>query len=256
MIAVARVIDSHTHLDMCEPDDAELVANARAAGVTRIVTVGTTSERCALALASASAFDGVYAAIGRHPNSATGFDEDVLAELREFAADERCVAIGETGLDYYRDYAPVEDQMRAFEAQIDLARELGKPLVIHTRAAEDDTLRVLEERADGLKVILHCFTMASRLDECLEHDNWWFSFAGNVTYPKAPELRAAAIRVPEERLLVETDAPFLSPQPVRGKPNESANVVHTAQALALERRVSYEELSEAVDRNAAALFGW
>jgi TatD DNase family protein len=208
------------------------------------------------ALAATEDFPQVYAAIGRHPNYATGFDDADLAELEALAAHPRCVAIGETGLDYYRDYAPRADQERAFAAQIELARATGKPLVIHTRAAEDDTLRMLSERADGLRVILHCFSMAERIEECLAHPDWFVSFAGNVTYPKSEALRVAALRVPAERLLVETDAPYLSPQAVRGKPNQPAHVAHTARALAVERRVPYEEFEAAVDGSAAAVFGW
>ena len=250
------MIDSHTHLDVCEPPTAELVAAAVDAGVTRMVTVGTDGASCRAALAAAEDFPQVYAAIGRHPNSATGFDDADFAELEALAAHEKCVAIGETGLDYYRDYAPAEDQQRAFAAQIELARAVGKPLVIHTRAADDDTLALLAERADDLRVILHCFSMSARVEECLAHEDWWFSFAGNATYPSAGDLRAAALRVPADRLLVETDAPYLSPQPVRGKPNQPANVVATAQAIAVQRRVSYAELERAVDANAATLFGW
>jgi TatD DNase family protein len=250
------LIDSHTHLEFCEPPDAELVAAADAAGVTRIVTVGTSGASCRAALATAEDFPQVYAAIGRHPNEAAGFDEADLAELKALAAHPRCVAIGETGLDYYRDRAPREDQQRAFEAQIELARETDKPLVIHTRAAEDDTLRTLEAHAKGVRVILHCFSMADRIEDCVAHPDWWISFAGNVTYRSAAALRTAALRVPLDRLLVETDAPFLSPQPVRGKPNQPALVVHTAQALATERRVSYDELEAAIEQNAAAVFGW
>jgi TatD DNase family protein len=250
------VIDSHTHLDYCEPSEADLVAAADAAGVRRMVTVGTTSASCRAALKASEDFPQVYAAIGRHPNEASGFDDADLAELKALAAHDKCVAIGETGLDYHRDYAPREDQTRAFHAHIELARETGKPLVIHTREAADDTLAILSDWAAGVRVILHCFTMADRVDECLAHPGWWISFAGNVTYPKATDLRAAALRVPAERLLVETDAPFLSPQPVRGKPNQPANVVHTAQALAVERRVEYEELERAIEQNAAKLFGW
>ncbi len=250
------VIDSHTHLDFCEPPNAELVAAAEEAGVTRILTVGTDGASCRAALGAAEDFPQVYAAIGRHPNSATGFDDADFAELEALAAHEKCLAIGETGLDYYRDYAPASDQRRAFEAQIELARTTGKPLVIHTRAADDDTLAILTEQAQGLRVILHCFSMAERVEECLGHEDWFFSFAGNATYPRAEELRAAALRVPSDRLLVETDAPYLSPQPVRGKPNQPANVAMTAQALALERRVGYAELERAVDANAAALLGW
>jgi TatD DNase family protein len=250
------VIDSHTHLDFCEPPDTELVAAASEAGVSRIVTVGTTGASCRAALQAAEDFPQVYAAIGRHPNEAAGFDDADLAELRALAAHPRCVAIGETGLDYYRDRTPRPDQQRAFEAQIELAREVGKPLVIHTRAAEDDTLSALRSLADGVRVVLHCFSMVERLEECLAHDNWWISFAGNVTYPRAEALRDAAIRVPADRLLVETDAPFLAPQAVRGKPNEPANVVHTASAVAVARRVPYDELEAAVERSAEAVFGW
>jgi len=250
------VVDSHTHLDLCEPPDAELVAAASEAGVARIVTIGTTGASCRAALAAAQEFPQVYAAIGRHPNEATGFDDADLAELKALAAHEKCVAIGETGLDYYRDYAPREDQRRAFAAQIELARETGKPLVIHTRAADDDTLATLSRDARGLRVILHCFSLTERIDQCLAHEDWWISFAGNLTYPKATALRAAAVRVPERRLLVETDAPYLSPQPTRGNPNQPANVVATARALAIERRVPYGELETAIERAAAAVFGW
>ncbi len=250
------MIDTHTHLELCEPPDAELVAAAVDAGVTRIVTVGINGATCRAALEAAEDFPQVYAAIGRHPNEATGFDDADLAELKALAAHDKCVAIGETGLDYYRDGAPRADQERAFRAQIELARESGKPLVIHTRDADEDTLRVLEEGAAGVRVILHCFSMPERIERCLSHPDWWISFAGNVTYPSASPLRDAALRVPSDRLLVETDAPFLSPQPVRGKPNQPANVVHTAKALAVERRVPYEELEAALDRSTASVFGW
>jgi TatD DNase family protein len=250
------VIDSHTHLDLCEPPDADLVAAAVAAGVTRIVTVGTDGASCRAALAAAEDFPQVYAAVGRHPNAATGFDDADLAELAALAAHPRCVAIGETGLDYYRDYAPETDQKRAFAAQIELARSLGKPLIIHTREAEDDTLSMLLELATGVRVILHCFSMPERIEECLGHEDWWISFAGNVTFPKADALRVAALRVPANRLLVETDAPYLAPQVVRGKPNQPAYVADTARALAVERRVPYEALDAAVEASAAEVFGW
>ena len=250
------MIDSHTHLYFSDTPDAELVAAAADAGVTRIVTVGTNGDSCRAALQAAEDFPQVYAAIGRHPNEATGFDDADLAELKALAAHDKCIAIGETGLDYYRESAPRADQERAFLAQIELAHETDKPLVIHTRDAEDDTLRVLEDHAHGVRVILHCFSMPERIEQVLAHPDWWVSFAGNVTYPKASALREAALRVPSERLLVETDAPFLSPQPVRGKPNQPAYVVHTAKALAVEKRIAYEELDAAVERNAAAVFSW
>jgi TatD DNase family protein len=249
------VIDSHTHLDSCKPDDADLVAEAERVGVRRMLTVGTDGASCRAALEAAERFPQVYAAIGRHPNEATGFDDADLAELEALAAHERCVAIGETGLDFYRDRTPPADQQRAFEAQIGLARETGKPLVIHTRAADDDTIATLTGKADGVTVILHCFSMAGRLDECLER-GWFISFAGNVTYPSAQDLAAAAERVPEDRLLVETDAPYLTPQVVRKDRNQPAYVAHTARFVAERRGMAYEDLEAVVERNAAALFGW
>ena len=249
------MIDSHTHLDRGPAPEAELVAAAVEEGVTRIVTVGTDGASCRRALAAAEAFPQVYAAIGRHPNSASGFDDNDLAELEALAAHERCVAIGETGLDFFRDYAPRPDQERAFHAQIDLARAVGKPLVIHTRAAEEDTIATLAREAAGVQVVLHCFSMPARLEECLAA-GWWISFAGNVTYPKAEDLAAAAERVPDDRLLVETDAPYLTPQAVRKERNRPAYVVHTARFVAERRGIAYEELEAAVEANAAALLGW
>ncbi len=249
------MIDSHTHLHVCKPDDAELVAAAEQAGVKRMLTVGTTSPTCREAITAAERFPQVLAAIGRHPNDATGFDDADLAELQALAAHPRCAAIGETGLDYYRDYAPRDDQLRAFRGQIELARQTGKPLVIHTRAAEDDTIDTLREHAGGVTVILHCFTMADRLRECLD-EGWWISFAGNVTYASAQDLADAAEHVPDDRLLVETDAPYLTPQAVRKNRNQPAYVVHTAHFVAERRGTSYEQLEALVERNAAALFGW
>ena len=249
------MIDSHTHLHACEPDDAELVAAAARAGVTRMLTVGTNAATCRDALLAAERFPQVLAAIGRHPNEAEGFTDADLVELRALAAHERCVAIGETGLDYFRDHAPHDDQRRAFAGQIELARQTGKPLVVHSRAAEDDTIATLRERASGLDVILHCFSMPDRMQECVQ-EGWWISFAGNVTYPRAQELAAAAERVPAQRLLVETDAPYLTPQAVRNERNQPAHVVHTARFVAQRRGIGYEQLEALVQANAAELLGW
>jgi TatD DNase family protein len=249
------VIDSHTHLDLCKPANADLVAAADAAGVTRMLTVGIDGGSCRAALAAAEDFPQVYAAVGRHPNAARGFDAADLAELRALAAHERCVAIGETGLDFYRDGAPHADQQRAFAAQIVLARETGKPLVIHSRAAELETLEQLAREAEGVSVVMHCFSMPDHLQECLDR-GYTLSFAGNVTYKNARELAEAAKRVPPERLLVETDAPYLAPQAVRGQPNEPAFVAHTLAFLAQQRGVSNRELGASVSENAARVFGW
>ena len=249
------MIDSHTHLDSCAPPNDALVAAATAVGVTRILTVGMDEASNRSALAASETFPQVYAAVGRHPNHAEAFDDAALADIEHLAAHAGCAAIGETGLDYYRDTAPRADQERAFHAQIDVALATGKPLVIHTRAAEDDTIATLRARADGVAVIMHCFSMPGRLDECLA-EGWWISFAGNVTYPKAQDLAEAAERVPDERLLVETDAPYLTPQVVRKERNQPAYVAHTAKFVAERRGVSYGELEQVVARNAAGLFGW
>lgn len=249
------MIDSHTHLGSCKEPDAELVERARDAGLTRMLTVGTNAESCRAALAAADAFDEVYAAIGRHPNEATGYDDAVLEDLRALAAHPKCVAIGETGLDEFRDYAPIADQRRAFADHIALARETGKPLVIHTRAADDETIATLRDQAAGVRVILHCFSMPDRLQECIA-EGWWFSFAGNVTYPANADLAAAAAAVPADRLLVETDAPYLTPVPHRRERNRPDLVIHTAAFVAEQRGITDAELDALVTANAATLFGW
>ena len=249
------MIDSHTHLDRGPAPEAELVAQAADAGVTRILTIGMDAGSRRKALHAAETYDEVYAAIGHHPNEATGYTDAITAELRELAQHPKCLAIGETGLDDFRDYAPRQDQERAFDAQIELAHELHKPLIIHTRAAEDDTLTWLTSKAQGLEVIMHCFSMPTRLDECLEH-GWWISFAGNVTYPKAQDLAEAASKTPLDRLLVETDAPYLTPQALRKHRNRPDYVVHTARFIAERRGIEYEALEAAVHANSARLFGW
>jgi TatD DNase family protein len=249
------VIDTHCHLDACDPPVAELVGRARAAGVTRLATVGMNGPSIQHAIAAAEDHEEVVAIAGRHPHESTGFDELALEEIERAAWHPRVRAIGETGLDYYRDYAPRADQRRAFEAQLELAARVELPVVIHTRAAEDDTFALLRERAGSLPaVVMHCFSAPDRLAECVEH-GYLCSFAGNVTYPKASDLAAAARELPEELLLVETDSPYLSPQPVRGKPNEPANVAHTARFVAELRGVGYDELEATVDANAARVFG-
>jgi TatD DNase family protein len=244
------VVDTHCHLD--GPD---ALGEARAAGVGRFGVVGTSLDTCEAALNLAAELDDVFAIVGLHPHNTTGFGAPERAWVEEVARADGVVAVGETGLDYYRDNAPRDDQRRSFEFHIELARELGLPLVIHTRAAEDDTLDLLGERAGGLTVVMHCFSMPDRLDECVER-GYACSFAGNVTYKSAEDLQGAAARVPEELLMVETDSPYLAPVPVRGKPNRPANVVHTARFVAELRGIAYKELEQVVERNAARVFGW
>jgi TatD DNase family protein len=241
------VIDTHAHLG---DDAAEVLERAHAAGVTGVVDVATTVEGGRRALARAEQRDDLRVVVGIHPHEAGGSDH--AEALRDLLAHPKAVAVGETGLDYYRDYAPRDAQQRLFEAQLALARETGKPVVIHSRAADDDTrARLLDH--DG-EVILHCFSSPPLLDAALEH-GWYVSFAGNVTYKNAYDLRDAARRVPADRLLAETDSPYLAPQPVRGRRNEPAFVRHTYEALAQMRGASLDELAAQIDENANRVFG-
>jgi TatD DNase family protein len=241
---------------MCEPGDGELVAAAREAGVRRILTVGIDDESNDEAVRAAEAHQEVYACIGRHPNSAEGFDDEAAARIEELARHPRVRAIGETGLDYYREGAPRDVQRAAFEAQIEIARPTELPLVIHMRESVEDTFALLSSQADDVTVILHCFSAPPGWVAEATERGWYCSFAGNLTYPRAESLRDAARLVPPELLLVETDSPFLAPQPQRGKPNQPANVVATAARLAEVRRTPYEELEGTVEENAARAFGW
>jgi TatD DNase family protein len=255
------MIDSHTHLFLCDGGEDELVAAAAGAGVVRMLTVGMDADTNAAAVASAGRHGAVFAAVGRHPNEASGFDDSVAAEIAELGREEKVRAIGETGLDFYRDYASPDDQRRAFAAQIEIARELDLPIVIHARdpegetSATDEIFATLDARAGEAPVILHCFSAPQRVADAAAR-GWYCSFAGNATYPSAKDLLFAAAKVPEERILVETDAPYLAPQAMRGKRNQPAFVVETARAVAEVRGVSYEELERTVEANARALFGW
>jgi TatD DNase family protein len=250
------VIDTHCHLDHCDGPAEEVVQRARDAGVGRIATVGMNGGSIERALAAAGEYDEVFAIVGRHPHETAGFGPAELEEIERAAAHPDARAIGETGLDYFRDYAPRADQRRAFEAQLELAGRVGLPVAIHTRAAEDDTFAILREHDGDLPaVILHCFSAPDRIGECIAR-GYLCSFAGNVTYPKATDLQRAARDLPAELLLVETDAPYLSPQPVRAKRNEPANVVLTAEHVAGLRGVTYDELERTVEENAARVFGW
>jgi TatD DNase family protein len=239
------VIDTHAHLELCEGTPAELVGAAAAAGVGRILTVGREQ-----ALELADRFASVWAIVGVHPHEAAEAGD--VEALRPLLAHPRAVAVGECGLDFYRDYAPRADQVRVFTAQIELANELGLPLAIHTRAADEDTFRMLD--AARVPVVLHCFSSVDRLDEAIER-GYHCSFAGNVAYPSAGALRAAAARVPDDRILAETDSPYLAPPPHRGRPNQPAHVAVTLGVLAQERGVSAAALAATIDANADRLFG-
>jgi TatD DNase family protein len=242
------VIDTHAHLG---EDAAEVLDRAHAAGVTGVIDVATTVAGGRLALARAERRDDLAVVVGIHPHEADGVGDTDVAALRELLAHPKAVAVGETGLDYFRDYAARDAQQRLFDAQLALARETAKPVVIHTRAADHDTADRLRDH-EGV-VVLHCFSSPPLLAPALER-GWYVSFAGNVTYKNAYDLRDAARQVPPHRLLAETDSPYLAPQPVRGKRNEPAYVVHTVHALASARGDDVDELTARIDANARTVF--
>ncbi len=245
------MIDTHAHLDALDDDPSEVLARAREAGVTRILTVGTNVAGCRRALELADRFPEVYAILGIHPHDANDATDGDVAEVRSLLAHPKAVGAGEMGLDWFRDYAPREKQLRLFDSMLQVAAETGKPAVIHTRAADVDTLAALRD-FDG-RVVLHCFSSPHLLEPALER-GWYVSFAGNASFPKAVDLRLAAREVPAERILAETDAPYLAPQPVRGRRNEPAYVMHTLAALAQARNEDAAELGRQIDRNASECF--
>lgn len=231
-----------------------LVARARAAGVEGMLTAGIdvgSSER-STELASS---DGVFAAVGVHPNSAAGWDGDSRARIEALLGRPGVVAVGESGLDFYRDEAPRAVQEEAFAEHIELAKRCGKALIIHTRDSVDAALDLLGSAEAPERFVFHCWSGdASQLERALTLGAY-VSFAGNVSFPKSEELRAAARLVPDDRLLVETDSPFLSPVPRRGRPNEPANVVMVGSAVAEARKVGVEEIEIMTSRNARVLYG-
>jgi TatD DNase family protein len=242
--------DSHAHLDACAEDAAVLVDRARAAGVTRIITIGTGVDSCRAALAIADAHDGVYAALGIDPHQAGTAEAERIGELRELLVHPKAVAVGETGLDNVRGEATPAQQQSLLDAHLELADELGLPVVIHNREADSETARALQ--AFGGTVVLHCFSSPDLVPLAVER-GYFVSFAGNATY-RTVVLREAAAQVPRDRIVVETDSPYLAPQPVRGRPNEPANVTYTVHALAGARGESFEELAAATHANAATAF--
>ena len=250
-------IDSHAHLEMeaFDGDRDAVLGRAAAAGLTAIVTVGTTIPDCKKAVELARLHPTIYAAIGIHPHEVKGIDAGTYDALRNLAQQQKVVAIGEIGLDFFYNLSPREVQLRRFAEQLDLALELNLPVIIHDREAHAETLKILEQRKRGLRGVLHCFSgdVAMAL-ECLAL-GFYISVAGPVTYRKSEQLRAVAREIPVERLLIETDAPYLSPQPWRGKRNEPAYVVETARCLAEVRDMAAEELERSTEENARRLFG-
>ena len=257
----AEALDSHCHLDLIERPVPEVLADARAAGITRVVTIGVDLPTSRWAADCAGEHADVYAAVAIHPNetaqaggSAAARDA-VLAEIAALAEQPRVRAIGETGLDYYRDWAPAEVQREWFRAHIDIAKQTGRTLVIHDREAHEDVLRILDTDGPPEHVIFHCFSGDAAMAKRCAEAGYLMSFAGNVTFSSAGQLREAAAAAPLELILVETDAPFLTPVPHRGKPNSPAMVAYTLRAIAEVKQVGVADLCAAVMAAGERAFG-
>ncbi len=249
------MIDTHAHLDFpqFDPDRDAVLARARVAGVRAILTVGTDVASSRRAVALAAVHPDVYAAVGCHPHEAQTLTEAGLAELRQLAAQPRVVAIGEIGLDYYRDHSPRPVQRDVFERLLALAAEVGSPVIVHTREAHDDVLRALRGWR-GVGGVVHAYSGGmARLEEVLAL-GFHIGVAGPVTFPNAHELRGAVARAPLERLLLETDCPYLTPAPYRGRRNEPAYVRYVAEAVAQARGAEVDEIRQATAENAVRLF--
>ena len=238
--------DTHAHLDLVELETGEVVSAAEGAGVSPIITIGINLASSIDAVRHSESFDSVYAAVGIHPNDTGNMTAEDIDRLEEVARNgARVVAIGETGLDYYRDRSPAERQKDAFRAHIRLARRLGMALIVHDRQAHDDTLEILkEEKADETRVVMHCFSGDTDMLREVLGRGYFISFAGPITFKKSQAAREIASLVPGDRLLAETDAPFLSPEPFRGKPNLPERARLVANELARIRGVTPGEMAD------------
>jgi TatD DNase family protein len=246
-------VDTHCHLFLVDREPVEVVETARAAGVDRLICVGVDPETSLRSLELADAIEGVFATAGMHPHDAADFDAEAGARIEELLHDPRVVGVGECGLDFFRMRSPKDDQVRTLQAHIALSNETGKPLVVHVRDAWPEVLRVLDE-GSAERVVIHCFSGDAGIARECAARGYWLSFAGNVTYPKNEHLRQAAAAVPLEQLLVETDSPFLSPQPRRGTDNEPANMTMTIEEIARVRDAAVDAIVDATTANARTAF--
>jgi TatD DNase family protein len=251
------LVDTHCHLDMADyqADLEEVVATARRCGVTRIITIGIDLASSRRAVELAAQYEGVYASIGIHPHDAAAADEAVFRQLVELAVKPKVVGFGEIGLDYAKKYAPVDVQLAVFARQLDLAKELRLPLIIHDREAHEDTLRLLRDKgpfpAGG---VMHCFSGDTNLARQVLELNFYLSIPGVVTFKKAEAMQQVVREVPIDRLLLETDGPFLAPVPFRGKCNRPEYLLHTAAAVATLKGLSLDEIARQTTLNAEKLF--
>ena len=249
----AGAVDTHCHLFLLDSEPPAVVEAARAAGVERIICVGIDVETSVRSLELADSIPGVFATAGMHPHDASSFDAQAASRIEELVQDPRVIGVGECGLDYFRMHSPIEDQIRALQTQISLSNESAKPMVVHVRDAWEDTLRVLDE-ASAEHVVIHCFSGDADIARECAARGYYLSFAANITYPKNDHLRSAAAAVPLDRLLTETDSPFLSPQSERGKPNHPGNVNAVISELATARDEPRADVAAATAANARSAF--
>jgi TatD DNase family protein len=249
------VFDSHTHLDLLDTPVEETMAAARAVGIEWVLTIGVDAATSRWAAETAAAHPHVYGAVAIHPNDAQQATPEVLAELAELARRPDVRAVGETGLDYYRDWCPPDQQREAFRAHIRIAKEAGVALAIHDRDAHDDVLRILDEEGPPEHVVFHCYSGDAEMAKTCADRGYLMSFAGNVTFKNAPALREAAAVAPPELILVETDAPFLTPVPYRGRPNAPYLVPLTVRCLAEVKGMDLDTLCAAIAANGRRAFG-
>lgn len=246
-------VDTHCHLFLLDHEPAQVVETAKAAGVDRLICVGVDPVTSARSAELADSIEGVFATAGMHPHDASDFDQAASARIEELLHDARVIGVGECGLDYFRMHSPVEDQIRVLQTHIALSNETGKPMVVHVRDAWPDVLRVLDE-GSAERVVIHCFSGDAAIARECAARGYWISFAGNVTYPKNEHLRQAAVAVDLDRIVVETDSPFLSPQKLRGSNNEPANVLLTIAEIARVRDDDVEKIVIATAENSRSAF--
>ena len=248
-------VETHTHLDLIKRNAQAVVKDAAEKKVTKMVTIGIDLESSKIALEFASRFEGVYAAIGFHPHESKFLDAENLKKLEKLAKKDKVVAIGETGLDYYWNHSTLPCQMEAFKKQINLARELNLPLIIHEREAHQDTLKILAEEAKGLKILLHCFSGDLDMAKVCIERSYYLGIGGVVTFSNAIKLRAIVKEVSLENLVLETDSPYLAPHPFRGKPNEPKHIPLVAEKIAEIREISLEKVAKITSNAAQEFFG-
>ena len=246
-------VDTHCHLFLLDRQPADVVETARAAGVDRLICVGVDTETSARSLELAEGLEGVFATAGMHPHDAATFDAAAASRIEELIGAPHVIGVGECGLDFFRIRSPIEDQVRCLKTHIAWSNESGKPMVVHIRDAWPETLRVLDE-GSAERVVIHCFSGDVALaTECAAR-GYWVSFAGNITYPKNERFRQAAAALPLDRILSETDAPFLAPQKRRGSDNEPANIMLTIEEIARVREEGVDSIVAATAANARAAF--